>query len=131
MTLDDIELYNAYWANEFDDEPVEQVQYRTVTGALINFERAKLAGQQMTITGCWITRETLLQLQEKRSQANNTSSIKLDDNREFNVIFDRSRSPSIESELIDGTKTNPGDSDLYEITLHLQIIQETTEQEEG
>ena len=126
MTLDQIELYNAYWSNEFEDEPVEQVQYRTVTGALINFERAKLAGQQMTITGCWLDRATLLQLQSKRNSAGNVSSVVLEDGRSFDVIFDRSRSPSIESELIDGTKTNPADTDIYEITIHLQILSETT-----
>lgn len=122
MKLDDIDIYNLYWANEFDYEPVVQAQIRSVTGALINFEQAQPVGQTMTLTGAWVSRTTLLALQAKRTTANNTIEVKLDDGRIFTTIFDRSKTPSLEAVLIDGIAANPEANDQYSITLNLQII---------
>lgn len=122
MKLDDIDIYNLYWANEFDYEPVVQAQIRSVTGALINFEQAQPAGQTMTLTGAWVSRTTLLALQNKRKTANAILEVTLDDGRIFNTIFDRSKAPSLEAVLIDGIAANPEANDQYSITLNLQII---------
>ena len=122
MKLDDIDIYNLYWANEFDYEPVAQAQIRSVTGALINFEQAQPVGQTMTLTGAWVSRTTLLALQAKRTTANNTIEVTLDDGRIFTTIFDRSKTPSLEAVLIDGIAANPEANDQYSITLNLQII---------
>ena len=122
MKLDDIDIYNLYWANEFDYEPVVQAQIRSVTGALINFEQAQPVGQTMTLTGAWVSRTTLLALQAKRTTANNTIEVTLDDGRIFTTIFDRSKTPSLEAVLIDGIAANPEANDQYSITLNLQII---------
>ena len=125
MKLDGIEIYNAYWANEFEGEPVAQQQERTVTGALINFERAQPAGQPMTIRGAWVKRSVLKQLQAKRATANIVCTVELDDARKYSVIFDRSKA-SLEATQIDGAPAAPNDNDQYEIVLNLQIIEDIT-----
>lgn len=125
MNLAGIEIYNLYWANEFEYEPVAQAQFRSVTGSLINFEQAQEAGAKMTLTGAWVKRSVLKQIQSKRQLAGQEHTLTLEDGRAFKVIFDRSSS-SLESELIEGTRTQPTDDDIYAITLHLQVIAETT-----
>jgi len=125
MNLAGIEIYNLYWANEFEYEGVAQAQFRGVTGALINFEQAQPTGAKMTLTGAWVKRSVLKQLQTKRHLAGQEHTLTLADGRTFTVIWDRTQQ-SLEAELIEGTRTQPTDDDIYAITLHLQIIAETT-----
>lgn len=122
MKIDGIEIYNLYWADEFDYEPVVQAQLRAIDGALINFEQAQPVGQTMTLSGAWITRPTVIALQEKRRVAGSVMTVEMDDGRQYSAIFDRSRPPSMAVELIEGAASNPSDSDIYAITLNLQII---------
>ena len=79
----------------------------------------------MTLTGAWVKRSVLKQLQAKRHLAGQEHTLTLADGRTFTVIWDRTQQ-SLEAELIEGTRTQPTDDDIYAITLHLQIIAETT-----
>ena len=124
MKFAGIELYNAAWADEFEYEPVVQAQMRSVTGALIHFEQAQPTGQSMTLTDSWIKRSVLLELQALRLQSNQQHEVELDDGRKFSVIFDRSKTPSLRAELIEGTPALPTNDDIYSVTLTLQIISE-------
>ena len=124
MIFSGITIPNAYWANEFEDEGVAQVQRRSVSGALLVFEQAQPAGRKMTITGAWVTRATLLAIQTKRLQVAQAHSLTLDDGRTFTVFFDRSQS-SLDAQLIHGTPAAPELTDTYSITLKLQIISGT------
>lgn len=125
MKLAGIEISNMYWANEFDYEPVAQVQMRTVTGAPVIFERNQKSGAPMRLTGGWAKRSIIKQLQEKRELAGQVFTLELGD-REFEVMFDRSQQSIIATQL-DGGFVDPSDNDRYEITLNMLLLAETTE----
>ena len=125
MKLAGIEISNMYWANEFDYEPVAQVQMRTVTGAPVIFERSQKSGSPMTLTGGWAKRSIVKQLQDKRELAGQTHTLELGD-REFEVMFDRTQQSIIATQL-DGGFVDPSDNDCYEITLNMLLLAETTE----
>ena len=125
MKLAGIEISNMYWANEFDYEPVAQVQMRTVTGAPVVFERSQKSGAPMTLTGGWAKRSIVKQLQDKRELAGQVFTLELGD-REFEVMFDRSQQSIIATQL-DGGFVDPSDNDRYEITLNMLLLAETTE----
>ncbi|WP_263080055.1 hypothetical protein [Endozoicomonas sp. Mp262] len=67
MMLDHIELPDdLLWVDEFDWNPVAQDIDRSLTGALMVQEQAKLYGRPITLTGGdeagWVTRATILEL---------------------------------------------------------------------
>lgn len=117
MQLDTLTL-NGYWSNEFDYEPVAQEQARSVTGALVTWERAQPMGAPVTLADCWMPRADLLTLQSKRQAAASPMTLTLDDGRQFTVLFDRGQK-SIEATPIDGPFTVPASTDRYNVTLHL------------
>ena len=52
MTLDDIELPDdLLWVNEYQWQPVAQETERTLTGALLVQEQAKLYGREIELSG--------------------------------------------------------------------------------
>ena len=119
MQLDTLTL-NGYWSNEFEYEPVAQEQARSVTGALIAWERAQPMGAPVTLSDCWMTRADLQALQAKRQTAATSMTLTLDDARQFTVLFDRSQK-SIDATPVDGPFTVPASTDRYNVTLHLLI----------
>lgn len=122
MKFSGITLKNCFWSDEFDYEPVAQVIKRSVNkSALFNFELAQEIGRPMTLTGSWIPRAIVLEIETRRSVAGGVHRVVLDDGREFDVIFDRS-SQSVIVEQIEGSRTNPQDTDKYSITLRLLIV---------
>ncbi|WP_420795629.1 hypothetical protein, partial [Endozoicomonas atrinae] len=64
MQLDSITLPDdLLWINEFDWNPVEQSQERTLTGALLIQEQSKQYGRSIELSGGqdagWVTRSTV------------------------------------------------------------------------
>lgn len=122
MKFSGITLKNCFWSDEFDYEPVAQVLKRSANKfSLFNFELAQEAGRPMTLTGSWVPRTTVLEIETRRAVAGGVHKVELDDGREFDVIFDRS-SQSVVAEQVEGSRTNPQDTDKYSITLHLLIV---------
>lgn len=121
MIFDGVIIENMAWANEWDYEPVRQEVHRSVTGALVVFERAEPAGEKMQLSGGWVTRAQLRDINAKRAAAAQNYELVLDDGRGFWVMFDRSQQ-SVVATPVDGPYTVPEDSDRYALVLNLLIV---------
>ncbi len=122
MTLDGIELPDdLLWVDEFDWNPVAQDIDRSLTGALMIQEQAKLYGRPITLTGGdeagWVSRETVNQLTAVCEQTNKTMTLVLPDNNTFTVIFNRSSTPIIAQPLLPSSA--PALNSFYYLTLNL------------
>ena len=96
MMLDDIELPDdLLWVNEFDWNPVEQSQERSLNGALLVQEQGKQYGRSIVLSGGeeagWVSRSVVIDLFALSSIANKVMTLTLADLRQYSVIFDRSR----------------------------------------
>ena len=126
MTLDDIILPDdLLWINEFDWNPVEQNIERSLTGALLVQESQLLRGRSIILSGNgeagWVSRFTVKSLLALSKTTSKTMSLTLADERQFNVIFDRSIASPIEAQQI-FPFAYPSDSDDYLLTLRLLTV---------
>ena len=105
MTLDGIELPDdLLWVDEFDWSPVAQDIDRSLTGALMVQEQAKLFGRPITLTGGneagWVTRATVLELMALAKLPSKSMLLILADGREFQVYFNRGNNNSVSASLL-------------------------------
>jgi len=101
MTLDDIELPDdLLWVNEYQWQPVAQETERTLTGALLVQEQAKLYGREIELSGeqsGWVTRATVDALKTMEAEPGKIMTLTLPDNRTFQIIFDRRTGSAVEA----------------------------------
>ena len=126
MTLDGIELPDdLLWVDEFDWNPVAQAIDRSLTGALMVQEQAKLFGRPITLTGGneagWVTRATVLELMALVKSFSKPMPLILADSREFQVYFNRQNSSSMSLFPII-PESNPDQDSLYAVTIRLICI---------
>ncbi|WP_419534730.1 hypothetical protein [Endozoicomonas sp.] len=127
MQLDSITLPDdLLWINEFDWNPVEQSQERTLTGALLVQEQSKQYGRSIELSGGqdagWVTRSTVASLLTLSETANNVMTLTLPDLRQFSVIFDRTSGSPVEAQQI-LPFAFPDDDYQYSLTLRLLTVE--------
>ncbi|WP_163372669.1 hypothetical protein [Endozoicomonas acroporae] len=126
MQLDTIALPDdLLWINEFEWNPVEQSTERSLTGALLVQEQAKLQGRPIELTGGqqagWVSRKTVLELQDLTAAPDKVMILTLPDMRQLNVIFDRSSgSPVSASPVLE--EAYPADNSYYHLSLRLITV---------
>lgn len=114
IDLDD----NAIWTDEFNGwSPVVQQKEDALSGALIVQEATRASGRPITLTGLWLTRTILLQLQSLADTTDTTSTLTLPDGRTKTVFIDKS-SGGVAATPIRAV-SDPAASDLYNVTLNL------------
>ena len=125
MTLDDIELPDdLLWVNEYQWQPVAQETERTLTGALLVQEQAKLYGREIELLGeqsAWVTRATVDALKALEVEAGKVMTLTLADARIFQVIFDRSNGAAVEAQQI-LPYAYPDNDYLYSLTIRLLTV---------
>ncbi|WP_422137693.1 hypothetical protein [Endozoicomonas sp. ALC020] len=129
MTLDTITLPDdLLWINEFDWNPVEQSQDRSLTGGLLVQEQSKQSGRPIELSGGldagWVDRSTVVELQSLSELANKSMLLKLPDGRQFTVIFDRTNGSPIEARQV-LPSAYPDDHHFYQLSLRLLVVQGT------
>jgi len=125
MTLDDIELPDdLLWVNEYQWQPVAQEIERTLTGALLVQEQAKLYGREIELSGeqsGWVTRATVDALKAMETIPGKVMTLALPDTRTFEVIFDRSNGAAVEAEQL-LPSAYPDAGYIYTLTLRLMTV---------
>lgn len=125
MRLDSVDLDDQFeWADEFDWDPVAQVQERSLSGALLVQEGVKLHGRPVTLQsngGVWTPLSVVRQLEVLRDQPGRVMPLVLPDGREFSVIFDRTQGAPITAKQVHRT-VNPGPDEPYDVNLRLITV---------
>ncbi|WP_416311170.1 hypothetical protein [Pseudomonas sp. W03] len=125
MMLDSVALDDQFeWVDEFDWDPVAQVQERSVTGVLLVQEGVKVHGRPITLQsndGVWTPLSVVRQLEILRDQPGRVMPLVLPDGREFSVIFDRTNGAPLSAKQV-WRKVNPGPDDDYDVNLRLITV---------
>lgn len=125
MKLDSVDLDDQFeWVDEFDWDPVAQVQERSLSGALLVQEGVKLHGRPVTLQsngGVWTPLSVVRQLEVLRDQAGRVMPLVLPDGREFSVIFDRTQGSPLTAKQIHRT-VRPGPDEPYDVNLRLITV---------
>nr|MDT0253689.1 hypothetical protein [Endozoicomonas sp.] len=127
MQLDTITLPDdLLWINEFEWNPVEQNQERTLTGALLVQEQSKQHGRSIKLSGGddagWVNRSTVVSLLTLSETTHQIMTLTLPDLRQFSVIFDRSSGSPVEAQQI-LPFAFPGDNYQYSLTIRLLTVE--------
>ncbi|KEQ17129.1 hypothetical protein [Endozoicomonas numazuensis] len=127
MTLDSITLPDdLLWINEFDWNPVEQSQDRSLTGGLLIQEQSKRFGRPIELNGgeevAWVSRSVVVNLLALSQIANKIMTLTLPDLRQYSVIFDRSSGAPIEAQQI-LPYAYPGDDYQYSLIVRLLTVE--------
>ena len=128
MMLDDIELPDdLLWVNEFDWNPVEQSQERSLNGALLVQEQGKQYGRSIVLSGGeeagWVSRSVVIDLFALSSIANKVMTLTLADLRQYSVIFDRGSGSPVEARQL-LPFAYPDDSGKYLLTLKFMTVED-------
>lgn len=111
------------WTDEFTWVAVERSVERSITGAQVVDQAAKVAGRPITLQGVrdqgWIRRATLLAVQALADVPGATYTLKLADGREFEVMF--APENPIEAEPISRPEL-PASTHPYVATLRLLTV---------
>lgn len=111
------------WTDEFTWVAVERSVERSITGAQVVDQAAKVAGRSITLQGVrdqgWIRRATLLAVQALADVPGATYTLKLADGREFEVMF--APENPIEAEPISRPEL-PASTHPYVATLRLLTV---------
>lgn len=127
MKLDALSLPdNLYWQDEQSHRFFAQSKERSVSGALILDYQALQFGQPITLSGGWISRADLQQLQSLAATPAVKRQLTLNDGiTHHTVLFDLEKG-GIEAKLV-RPATHPDDDTLYALTLHLITVQPDAE----
>ncbi|OWP50271.1 hypothetical protein [Pseudomonas nitroreducens] len=125
MRLDSVELDDQFeWVDEFDWDPVAQVQERSLTGVLLVQEGQKIHGRPITLQsndGVWTPLSVVRQLEVLRDQSGRVMPLLLPDGREYWVIFDRTNGAPLTAKQVFRT-VNPGPDVDYDVNLRLITV---------
>ena len=132
LTLDAIDLAadpelggeQLEWTDEYEWEPVEQEQERSLTGALIVQEGVKLYGRPITLSsngGAWFTLATVRQLLALRDQRGSVMLLTLPTGAQHYVTWNRVDGAAVQARPL-FRLVNPGPDWLHELTLRLITV---------
>lgn len=132
LTLDNLDLADnptlggeqLDWTDEWDWDPVEQTQDRSLSGALIVQEGVKLFGRPITLSsngGAWFTLAKVRALEAKAATPGAVMLLTLPTGATHHVTWNRSAGPSVQASPL-FRQVNPADDWLYELTLRLITV---------
>lgn len=132
LTLDSIDLADnpdlggeqLEWIDEWDWDPVEQNQDRSLSGALIVQEGVKLYGRPITLSsngGAWFTLAKVRELEAKAATPGAVMLLTLPTGAEHHVTWNRAAGPSVQAKPL-WRQVNPGADWLHELTLRLITV---------
>ena len=126
MQLDTVTIPDSLqWVNEFEDNQVEQTHDRTLSGALSLQAAVKVYGRPINLVGGddggWISRATALALRALEASPGKVMTLTLADASTHRVVFDRSRGPAFESQMI-MRFAYPSDTSWYTCALRLLTV---------
>lgn len=132
LTLDDIDLADnpdlggeqLEWVDEWDWDPVEQTQERSLSGALIVQEGVKLYGRPITLSsngGAWFTLEKVRTLEAKAATRVAVMLLTLPTGAQHYVTWNRAAGPSVQARPLERV-VNPAPDWLHELTLRLITV---------
>ena len=125
MTLDNIDITNLVWIDQFTYSPIAQETDRSITGGLIVQGGEKKYGRPITLSKSWLSKSTLASLKTLESEAKKTMTLVMDDASEYSVIFNRSAGAAITATpLFD--HTNAPDDWQYSVTIKLFTVEPAT-----
>ncbi|PTY38550.1 hypothetical protein BGP77_11420 [Saccharospirillum sp. MSK14-1] len=122
MTLDDIDITNLLWTDQYLWSSVQQESERSLTGGLIVQEGAKQYGQPITLTNSWLPKSAIEALKLKEAQPALEMALTLDDGTTHAVIFNRSQGAGVEARPVFPSTNAPSDWQ-YETTIRLLTIE--------
>lgn len=111
------------WVDEYDWDGIEQTQERSLTGALILQEGAKLYGRPITLQsngGAWFTLATVRALEALRDQLGIVMLLTLPRGDQHYVTWHRTAGAPVKATQV-FRELNPADTD-YELTLRLITV---------
>lgn len=132
LTLDSVDLAadpdlcgeQMEWVDEWEWDPVAQEQERTLSGALVIQEGAKLHGRPITLSsngGAWFTLATVRALEALRDQIGIRMLLTLTTGDQHYVTWNRAAGAPVQASPLFRT-VNPGPDWLYELTLRLITV---------
>ncbi|MFQ3232139.1 hypothetical protein [Reinekea sp.] len=122
MTLDNIDISNMLWIDQFNWGPIAQQSDRTITGGLVVQEGVKKFGQPITLTDSWLPKTTVDALKAKEAIGGLKMLLTLDNGATHSVIFNRSRGAAVEATQVFPNTDAPADWQ-YETTISLFTVQ--------
>lgn len=117
------------WTDEFEWDPVAQEQERTLSGGLVISEGVKRYGRPITLAsndGAWFTLATVRELQALLEQVGAKMLLELPTGSTHWVTWNRAAGAPVAAQQL-FRKVNPGDSDLYLLTLRLITVEPPAE----
>jgi hypothetical protein len=128
IKLDDIQLPDLLWEDEFTWSKVAQQAVYSAAGSLCVQESVKMSGRAITLSNssqnaCYVPRQTVKALYGKKSNANIKMKLVFSDGREYDVRFRHSEG------ALELTPINPtshiGETDFYILnTIRLMEVDE-------
>lgn len=112
------------WTDEHEWDPVEQNQDRSLGGALMVQEGAKLYGRPITLAsndGAWFTKATVDALQVLRDQPGIVMLLTLPSGQQYHVTWNRPAGPPVEAVPVWRRVVYQPD-DLFFLTLRLITV---------
>ncbi|MFD1699875.1 hypothetical protein ACFSB1_11105 [Halopseudomonas phragmitis] len=139
LILDDIDLSadpalggdQMEWVDEWDWNPVEQTQERSLTGAMVIQEGGKLYGRPITLQsngGAWFTLDTVRALEAKRGALGAVMLLTLPRGDQHFVTWNRVGGAPVQARPIFRC-VDPADTE-YELTLRLITVAPPPEPED-
>ena len=124
MTLDNIDITNLVWIDQFSWSSVEQAAERSITGGLIVQEGQKQFGRPVTLSRSWLPKSTVESLKALEEIPKLTMTLVMDDATEYSVIFNRANSAAITATPVFDHTNAPSDWQ-YETTIRLLTVEPT------
>ncbi|SCW38600.1 hypothetical protein SAMN05216370_0860 [Pseudomonas peli] len=132
LTLDSIDLADnpdlageqMEWMDEWEWDPVEQVQDRSLTGAMIFQEGLKLYGRPITLSsngGAWFTLAKVRELEAKAAIPAAVMLLTLPTGDQHYVTWNRAAGPAVQAQPL-FREVAPAADWLHELTLRLITV---------
>lgn len=132
LTLDSLDLADdpnlggeqLDWTDEWDWDPVEQNQDRSLSGALIVQEGVKLYGRPITLSsngGAWFTLAKVRQLEAMAAVRLKVMLLTLPTGATHYVTWNRAAGPAVQATPM-WRGVNPGSDAAHELTLRLITV---------
>jgi hypothetical protein len=132
LTLDSLDLADdpnlggeqLDWTDEWDWDPVEQNQDRSLSGALIVQEGVKLYGRPITLSsngGAWFTLAKVRQLEAMAAVRLQVMLLTLPTGATHYVTWNRAAGPAVQASPL-FRQVSPSADWLYELTLRLITV---------
>ncbi|MFZ6767762.1 hypothetical protein ACO0LM_11830 [Undibacterium sp. Di26W] len=114
-----------WWRDEFDWQPVEQSETRTITGAIVIEAHARVGGRPITLeppdeSSAWLSRDVVTALQAFAAVPGKVMTLALN-GTEYQVVFKRAGGDAVSAKPV-VFFSNAAGSDYYLTTLKFMEV---------